>query len=133
MAKKTTRKKLTTALDTVFSLYIRHRDSVNGMVACATCGIVQPINKMHAGHFMSRGKRITRWDEENVHGQCPSCNLWKNGRQYEMSIHIDQKYGAGKADELLLKSNQKSGFTDDDMRAMAAHFKNKLDKLKNDY
>ena len=124
MAKKLSRSKIVKKLDTVFSQYIRRRDSVDGMCRCATCGIYKPIKQMQAGHFMSRSKYSTRWDEENVHAQCQGCNMWKQGRQYEMSIYIDQKYGAGKADELLSKSNRTAKFSDSELIELISKYQN---------
>jgi len=122
--KKRSRKAIVKQLDTVFSQYIRRRDSQDDMCSCSTCGVVKPIKQMQAGHFMSRGKYSTRWDEQNVHAQCQGCNMWKQGQQYKMSIHIDQKYGAGTAEELMNKSNRTAKFTDSDLIELINKYKN---------
>ena len=122
--KKRSRKAIVKQLDTVFSQYIRRRDSQDDMCSCSTCGVVKPIKQMQAGHFMSRGKYSTRWDETNVHAQCAGCNMWKQGQQYKMSIHIDQKYGAGTAEELMNKSNRTAKFTDSDLIELINKYKN---------
>lgn len=126
MAKKSTRQKLVSRLDTVFSQYVRHRDSVDGMCTCSTCGVVKPIKEMQAGHFMSRRKRSTRWDEMNVHAQCAGCNMWNQGRQYEMSIYIDQKYGDGTSDKLLQQSNQTYNHTNEELQVLINNYKEGL-------
>jgi hypothetical protein len=46
----------------------------------------------------------TRFDERNVHAQCPRCNQYGSGEQYLHSLAIDRKYPEGSLDELLLKS-----------------------------
>jgi len=46
----------------------------------------------------------TRFDERNVHAQCPKCNQYGSGEQYLHSLAIDRKYPEGTLDELLLKS-----------------------------
>lgn len=126
MAKKRSRKSIVKQLDSVFSKFIRQRDSENDYCTCATCGVQKPIKEMQAGHFMSRGKYSTRWDEENVHAQCQGCNMWKQGRQFEMSKYIDQKYYSGKADELLRKSNTTSKYSDVELIQMIKHYKDLL-------
>ena len=123
MAKKKSRSKIVKELDSAFSKFIRNRDSDGELCTCSTCGVQKPIKQMQAGHFMSRSKYSTRWDEENVHAQCAGCNMWKQGRQYEMSIYIDQKFYDGKADELLRKSNTIEKFSDGDLIFMTEHYK----------
>ena len=121
--KQKSRSKIVKELDSAFSKFIRNRDSDGELCTCATCGVQKPIKQMQAGHFMSRSKYSTRWDEENVHAQCAGCNMWKQGRQYEMSIYIDQKFYDGKADELLRKSNTIEKFSDGDLIFMTEHYK----------
>ena len=121
--KKRSRSSIVKQLDSMFSKFIRNRDSDGELCTCSTCGVQKPIKQMQAGHFMSRAKYSTRWDEENVHAQCQGCNMWKQGRQYEMSIYIDQKYYAGKADELLRKSNGIEKFSDGELNFMIQHYK----------
>ena len=98
------KRKLTTVkreLDTVFSKYIRLRDSIDGIVgACKTCNKIQDISQMDAGHFMSRRFMSTRWNEKNVHLQCKYCNNWGAGEQFKMGKYIDKVYGSGTANNL---------------------------------
>lgn len=61
-------------LDNVFSLYIRLRDAMpNGMIRCISCGQIKPFNKFDNGHYFSRRKMATRWDEDNCHAECRHC------------------------------------------------------------
>ena len=100
VAKKPVKSKLIKKLDVVFSEYIRKKDSANGKAKCVTCGKVDEWKKMQAGHFMSRTKYATRWDEENVQVQCVRCNRFSQGEQYLFSLYL----GADKAKELYEKS-----------------------------
>lgn len=64
-------------LDTVFSLYIRMRDSrMFGYRSfrCISCGDVKPFNMMDCGHYISRNNFLLRWNELNAHGECSNCN-----------------------------------------------------------
>lgn len=109
--KQKSRSQLVKELDMIFSRYVRKRDSDKyGYCACITCGKKHQWSdgsKMNAGHFMSRGKFATRWVEENVNAQCVACNKWQAGRQYEHGIKIDEKWGDGTAERLLIQSNLK--------------------------
>tara|TARA_R110002096_G_scaffold306639_1_gene501266 strand:- start:51 stop:446 length:396 start_codon:yes stop_codon:yes gene_type:complete len=129
MAKKVTRSKLVKKLDSIFSQYIRQRDSEDGLCTCVTCGVQKPIKQMQNGHFITRGKYATRWDEENCGSQCVGCNMFKQGEQFKFSRYIDEKHYEGKAEEILLKSNQTVKFTDNDITEMINHYKNKLNEF----
>ena len=129
MAKKVTRSKLVKKLDSIFSQYIRARDSKYGSCICVTCGVQKPIKQMQNGHFISRSKYATRWDEDNCGAQCISCNMFKQGEQYKFSIYIDQKHYAGKAEEILRKSNKTVKYTDQDLIELINTYKLKLNEL----
>ncbi len=93
--------KLKKELDKWFSLYIRLRDSHNGLVQCFTCGCVKHYKKgMQNGHFQSRSFLATRFDEENCQAQCVGCNMFKQGEQYKFALNLDAKYGEGTAEHL---------------------------------
>lgn len=73
--KKMTRGEVVKRLDSIFSKWVRLRGAKitpDGRILnkCCTCGVVQDITKMDAGHYISRGKYATRWSEDNVHPQC---------------------------------------------------------------
>lgn len=103
-----TSKNFKTALktaDTWFSRYIRLRDSNrSGMCACITCEVRRHYKDMDAGHFLSRQYMATRFDERNVHAQCPRCNQYGSGEQYLHSLSIERKYPKGTIEDLLVKS-----------------------------
>ena len=83
-----TRSKLVKKIDKLFSLYIRNRYSKNGKAKCFTCGKVDDIKRLHAGHFMSRKHYSTRWLEDNVKPQCYGCNVMQQGQQYKFSKYL---------------------------------------------
>lgn len=93
--------KLKKLADKYFSLYIRLRDSDNrGIATCITCGVSKPYKEMHAGHFVKRSVSLLRYEETNVHAQCPQCNVYKYGEQYKYAKEIDLRYGEGTAEDL---------------------------------
>ena len=97
---------------------------------CVTCNRKYPINKIQAGHFMSRKHYSTRWDEDNVFPQCYGCNVMQQGQQYLFSKFIDQKYGEGYSDVLLYKSRETVKFSDFEIEEMIQDFTNRLKVLE---
>jgi len=96
-------RKLMHKLDAIFSKYIRLRDAdESGMCKCITCGEKFFWKKGDAGHFISRDRIATRWDQRNVNAQCPRCNRFRGGEQYLHGIAIDRIHGKGTAE--LLKN-----------------------------
>ncbi len=130
MKRKKSRKNLIVALDRVFSKYIRTKYLRDNFVECVTCNRKYPINKIQAGHFMSRKHYSTRWDEENVFPQCYGCNVMQQGQQYLFSKFIDNKFGEGYSDVLLFKSRETVKFADYELEEMIQDYTNRLKDLE---
>lgn len=114
--------------DRVFSLFIRRRDADHkGTVTCVTCGEVGHYKDMDAGHFISRDKIPTRYDEQNVHVQCRKCNRFRGGEQYKHGVYIEYRYGAGTAARLQQKSQGISKYDQSYFEAVASKYKERLD------
>jgi len=126
--KKLTRSKIVKKLDSVFSQYIRLRESVNEISTCFTCGKQDHWKKLQNGHFMSRRHYSTRWDETNCQVQCAGCNVFKYGEQYKFSIELDIKYGSGTADKMLQQSKQIVKFSTMDLEDLIIKYKNLVDE-----
>ena len=102
---KKSNKQLDAILWKWFSLFIRMRNADdNGMVRCVTCDKRIHYKESDAGHFQTRERKSTKFDEKNVQVQCQAENRFKNGKQYEFGKAIDKIYGEGTADSLVLKS-----------------------------
>ena len=123
--KKVSRSKLVKKLDTIFSQYIRLKNSVDEKATCFTCGKVDHWKKLQNGHFQSRKHYSTRWDEVNCQVQCAGCNVFKYGEQYKFSKYL----GETLADALLVKSRQIQKFTDADLIDLIELYTNKVNNL----
>lgn len=110
--------------DKYFSLYIRKRDSENGVAQCITCGNF--TSSFDCGHFISRRFQATRYDEKNAHAQCLKCNRFQHGNQFEHGKWIDEWYGDGTAESLLQKSKMVCSRTKQDYEWIAKEYKEKL-------
>lgn len=125
-----------------FSKFIRLRDTDPStlMAKCPTCGEYKSLltkqgysPDLHAGHFISRDRKATKYDEKNVHAQCITCNTFHAGKQFEMSLFIDKKYGPGTAESLLIKSKQFCKRTKYDLKVLSDHYRGKVKELENKY
>ncbi len=127
--KRQKRSTLIRKLDRIFSEYIRRRDTdKKGQVICITCEKTYRYNEVDAGHFISRKHYRTRWDENNVHGQCRKCNRFSYGEQYLYSINLDRKLGKGAAEKMLMKSRQPIKLNTTDLQYLIDKFQKKLDE-----
>ena len=127
---KKTISKLKKELDKWFSLYIRLRDSENGLIQCFTCGCVKHYKSMHNSHFQSRKHLATRWDEENCQVGCIKCNIFNFGEQYKFALNLDAKYGEGKAEELELLARTIMKVSRIDYEDKISYYGMLVDKLK---
>lgn len=90
-------------LDFIFSWYIRLKDSVNGRVACYTCGKIFDVLEVQAGHYWERNTSPLRYEEGNVKPQCGICNcgvFGSKGKPQEFAQHLVKEYGGDHLEKL---------------------------------
>lgn len=120
--KKPTVTQLKKKLDKVFSDYIRQRDGGR----CYTCGSTQEWKYQQNGHFISRGKMSTRYDEQNCHCQCVSCNVFKNGNYPEYAAKLQDQYGDGIIKELNARGRAIKQFTVKELTELIEKYQKKI-------
>jgi hypothetical protein len=120
--KKISRSKLIKKLDTVFSLYIRQRYSINEISKCFTCGKEDHYKKLQCGHFQSRRHYSTRWDEINCQVQCAGCNVFKYGEQFIFGKNLNSEFGEGTSEALYLKAKQITKFSNNDLEDLITNY-----------
>jgi hypothetical protein len=71
-----------------FNKYIRERDKGKPCISCGS-------DKFdHAGHYYAGNAAPSiRLDEDNVHGQCAGCNLFKHGNLIGYRKGLVERYG----------------------------------------
>ena len=111
--KRTEKQNVDAELWRVFSLWIRQRDTdENGYVKCISCGRIihwREGGNCHAGHFYSQGGyKSVKYHEKNVHCQCFNCNMNLEGNKQGYALGLEERYGKGILDELLICKNNKS-------------------------
>jgi hypothetical protein len=113
--------------DKYFSEYIRLRDNNK---PCVTCGKYTDLKD--CGHFISRRFESVRFDEKNAHGQCQKCNRFEYGNQFEHGVKVDEMYGKGTAETLLIKSKMFCKRDQYDYEQIALLYKTKIDEILKD-
>lgn len=133
-AKRGTRSKLVERLDRVFSEYIRLRESFNTqgglMFRCISCGKIKPYSEADCGHYVNRGHMATRFDEDNCHAQCRSCNRFDEGNIYNYRRGLVEKIRENRVLLLESKKHNMVKFTDFELEALIADYKKRVKLLK---
>lgn len=110
-------------LDSIFSQYIRQRD--DGV--CFTCGIKKDWKEMQCGHFYTRGRYPTRWDEMNCNCQCVGCNIFLKGNYINYTRKMIDIYGREAIDTLEVKSLSTDKIPTPVLLEMIEEYKIKID------
>lgn len=124
---------LTRKLDVIFSKFIRLRDSAafnHTHFKCISCGQIKPFEQMDAGHFMGRIHKATRWDEDNVHGECRACNRMSADHIVYYQRNLVQKIGQGRVDLLLAKARQSKKWSAWELEQLIKHYQQEVDKMQ---
>lgn len=126
------RKDLMKTLDNVFSQFIRLRDSdSNGYCRCITCDKLIYWKELDCGHFVTRDKKIVRYDERNCHAQCKYCNNYHKGEQALHAIKINDIYGPGTAEKLIEMGRIKTKLSEEYLLFNIAKYRDKIKIMKN--
>ena len=119
---KSERLKLVDELNTVVSLIVRLRDG-----KCVQCWA---LTRLTCGHLITRSKYVVRWDLDNCHCQCSSCNLSHEYNPHPYTLWYIKKFGKDKYEALVKKSNTSVKFSDKDLRELLANLQQQYETLK---
>lgn len=130
--KKTKKKEPDADLWDIFSKYIRLRDAdENGICTCFTCGRRTVWNKnTDCGHGIPRQHKATKYNEQNNHAQCKKCNGFEGGMREVYKVEMDERYGKGTWDNMLIKSRQVVKL---DYKLMEDHYKELVKQIREQY
>jgi len=108
--------------------YIRLRDKDD---SCICCG--EPLgDDYHAGHWLESGNNPqVRYDEDNIHAQRLSCNVFKGGDSGEYKERLIAKIGIDRVNALLSKKGGTLKRTAQDYRDIELTYKQKLNNMCN--
>ena len=104
---------------------IRDRDK-----PCICCG--KPLGSNYqAGHFIPSGQNpLTRYDENNIHGQRLDCNYFKGGDSGDYEKNLRARVGNKTVDDLLERKGGTMKRTAQDYKDIEDYYKSKIKHLK---
>lgn len=117
-------------LSKVFSQFIRlsHAGEM-GYCKCFTCGKITLWRQMHCGHFRKRFHKNTKYNLKNNHPQCFECNIENDGMYSVYQQNLDEVYGEGTAQELVVLSNAICKLSEQDYAEMLKEYEIKVKQL----
>jgi hypothetical protein len=116
------------AAQIVFNTYIRLRDKDKN---CVSCDKKLVGNDVNASHFFSVGAYPNlRFNEDNVHNSCISCNQHKHGNQKEYDLRLPNRIGIEKYNKLLEDRNKPLKMSLDEVKELIYIYKQKIKELK---
>jgi len=128
--KKLTRKDYVKQLDSIFSTFIRLRDSTKEwIVVCPLCWARVNWKQAQNMHFISRGCWRYRYDEDNCHAGCMRCNVILHGNYILYTRWMQNTYGIKKVDEMINKKAQVYKIPTPQFLEMIEYYTQKVDKL----
>ena len=108
----------------VFNTYIRQRDKG---LPCISCGTNS--GQFHAGHYRSVGSTPElRFNEDNVHGQCATCNNYLSGNLIEYRKNLIKKIGVERVEFLEIKQPPLK-LSIDEIKNLITLYKSKIKEL----
>jgi hypothetical protein len=112
---------------TIFNQYINLRDKG---LPCVSCG--KPIKgRVNASHFWNANNHHNvRFDEDNVHSSCITCNQFLSGNLLEYRTRLCSKIGQRRFDELEEKRHVTKKWTADELQQLIKEYKTKVRQLK---
>lgn len=118
-------------LDTVFSEFIRLRDSRDdGTFVCISCGRLLPYEQADCGHYINRKHMSTRFSEKNCNAQCRSCNRFDEGNIQGYRRGLVAKYGEQAVLMLEASKNRINKIAEFEYQAMIDHYRKEVKRLK---
>lgn len=113
----------------VFNRFIRQRDSKDGLFICISCQKTKGVHQMNAGHYYPSVHESTRFDEDNVWGQCLYCNFHKHGNLTNYRMNLERKIGKEKLEGLDWLHSQKTKRTRYDLVQKILEYKQKISEF----
>ena len=128
MAKQVKLSTLKAKLWRLVSEYVRRKDAnSDGLVECVTCGKWSHWKDVHAGHFLPKKKgSAVYFNMENIHPQCPYCNVWQRGNLHAYYDYMLREYGQHKIDWLKQISRHPLKITRVEYEKMISDMKERL-------
>jgi hypothetical protein len=111
----------------VFNKWINLRDKGLPCISCA-----KPITgRVNASHFWNANNHYNvRFNEDNVHSSCITCNQFLSGNLLEYRTRLISKIGIERFNNLEAESKQTRKFTKDELKEIINIYKKKIKQLE---
>lgn len=113
-------------LQATFNTYIRKRDEGQN---CISCDTPMKNRKGDASHFYATTYTGLRFNEDNVHLACVTCNQFKHGNLQEYRPRLISKIGLCRVTQLDNQRHSKLELTIEDIKELIAEYKFKTKEL----
>ncbi len=125
-----TRSKLVKKADSLFSTFIRMRDSNSKwIVTCPLCWWKWYWKLAQCMHFISRWCWYYRYDEDNCHAGCVRCNVILNWNYIAYTRYMQNKYWIEKVDHMIAESKKIHKLSTTELQAIIEKYTNKILKF----
>lgn len=101
-----------------------------GLMIGPIIGAVLPFDHADCGHYIKRSNMATRFDEDNCHSQCITCNRFRQGNVENFRRNLVKKIGEDKVEELERKGRGIAKFSSGDIEELIKVYKEKVKELK---
>lgn len=111
----------------VFNQYINLRDKRKPCISC-----FKPITgKVNASHYYNANNHWNvRFDEDNVHSSCITCNQFLSGNLIEYRKGLIQRIGLERLEELEHKANKTRNFSREELIQIREIYREKIKRIK---
>jgi len=112
--------------DSLFSIIVRNKGATDTelgrMNRCYTCGNVFEVKRLHAGHYVSRMFKATRWDFDNVRPQCYACNIYRKGDAVKFRANLIKEIGVERVEAVEAKRDEMMKLTEPFLLSLISTF-----------
>jgi len=110
----------------VFNAYINKRDSGK---PCISCG-KKITGRVNASHYYNANNHWNvRFDENNVHSSCITCNQYLSGNLIEYGVRLEKLIGPEEFAILREDAYKLRKFSIDELKGIIAEYKRKLKEM----
>ncbi len=114
-------------LQKIFNTYIRLRDKGKTCISCNK----RLIEIYDAGHFYAvKNYSFLRFNEDNVHGQCPNCNQHLHGNLIKYARKLKFRIGEERFNELQLSRHKELLLSTNEIKVLITKYKLKIKEFQ---
>lgn len=81
------------------------------------------------GHYFSRARMNTRFDERNCHSECKACNRFSSDHLDGYRINLIRKIGEEEYEKLRIRANMTRKWSEFELEELIKYYKEKAKEL----